>query len=233
MMLAIYRCCGLEMDKIKDFRPPWFDKLKCFKSFYDSYKDCSKIIVVYDGPESRLSEYIKTFPVEFSHITYQSNLQSLLFCYDIPLNSGYPPFQNIVFLEDDYTFRPEAGSTMFAGIEEYDLYTTYLHFDRFLYPQNDISFGKEYIFLGGNCYNRSVESTTCSFGLSRKLYKQIYPALLKYQLNDRELFRSLFRNNIRLFSSMPGFSAHCCVQPYNMMDGSFFDWGKLMESVTI
>lgn len=233
MMLAIYRCCGLETDKIGDFRPPWFDKLKCFKLFYEAYKKISDIVVVYDGPESKLSEYIRTFPIKFIKIDYQSNLKSLYECYDIPLRTEFKNTDSIVIQEDDYAIRPEAGRVMLEGITSFGLYTTYLHADRFLYPQTDITYGKDYIFLGEICYHRSVESTTCSFGVSRQMFLNIHPKLYSFNLNDRRLFRDLCQSNIRLFSSMPGFSSHCCVQPYNMMGGSFFDWGKLMESVKL
>ncbi|MEK6885265.1 MAG: hypothetical protein AABY22_36875, partial [Nanoarchaeota archaeon] len=52
-ILTIYRASPQELTSTPNkFRPDFFSKKKCFRSFFDNFNEISDIVVVFDGLET-------------------------------------------------------------------------------------------------------------------------------------------------------------------------------------
>lgn len=126
---VVYRAYIGETDgKLNSVRPPWFDKFKCWRSFYNEFGGKSKIIVIWDGePEGSFYEYIKSFDVEISNYGKMGNKGTLIKTYEI-LKQEIADV--LCTWEDDYLVR----SGCYEAIEEgfllgFKLITPYEHMD--------------------------------------------------------------------------------------------------------
>jgi len=204
----IYRCCENEMtpQTFKHFRPNWFNKLNCLKTFLTTIEVCSdvinKVYFVHDGPKGKL---FKDIPKkhEVIEINYQNNELCLLETFKLANNLN----EHLYFVEDDYLHLPNSIKTIYYGVQNFKLVTGYDHLDRYT-RTDDISFGKESIAFSKktNCHWRTAESTCCTWACTRQLWNNtMYAYATKYKLQDRELFRSLnIEQNIRLWTPIPG-----------------------------
>ena len=211
--LIIYRCCDAELtvNEFKGIRPSWFNKLKCFKSYwndYENYRDSYDFLVVHDGDKKSFYEYIASETSNIIKVNYKSNNRSLYETFNIA-EQGFKDkdYKCVHFIEDDFLARPGFLHTVQRGSEYFGLVTGFDHLDRYK-RSDDVSFGKEYIaFLKStNCHWRTAESTTCTWSCSRGVWDTIQPTVRKHGLEDRELFRELIKQNIRLWTPMPGYS---------------------------
>tara|TARA_Y100000310_G_C20433953_1_gene692821 strand:- start:132 stop:827 length:696 start_codon:yes stop_codon:yes gene_type:complete len=213
-MDVLYRACELDS---YPHRPAWFDKKKCFKSLIDSLDSHPDhtVYCVFDGEEKELADYIKSFPqVGYEKIKNYGNLGSLRYCLDFTqeLNGN-----SVYLLEDDYLHLPEAIRYLDDGIKKFRLVTGYDHPDRY-HPaegtEQDITAGREMIKLGQFCHWRTAESTTGTFAAARDCLSEIFD-YARHHLStgqDRAFFRDVYTDlGIRLFTPIPGVSAHCCV----------------------
>ena len=224
-LVSIYRACGNEIEEsnFRPSRPKWFSKFKCWKSFFNSFQK-EEIHIVWDGPENKLSEYIKSFPNHYFHnLPGVGNQKSLLACYDLAkqTNSEY-----INFVEDDYFWYPHACDLMLAGLVKFNFVTLYLHPDRTREPSDDITYGREFFLKTISSYWVSNESTTCSFACSRPVFNHCEQNLRDFcnkgvgAPDDRGFFREMAKNGLRLFSPVYAFSTHC-EEPHV---AQFMDW---------
>lgn len=208
---AIYRCCEAETtnSQFKHIRPDWFCKKKSFKSFWDSatYANCD-VTILHDGAEGDLLNYINSVAgsADIVKINVSSNLDSLLHTFTLAdryFNSGY---DSIYFIEDDYLHTLEAVDVIFKGANRFNLVTGFDHLDRYL-RSDDITLGREYIAFSKstNRHWRTVESTTCTWACTKHIWLSHLAKFARmYTLQDRELFRALIHENIRLWSPIPG-----------------------------
>jgi len=227
-MHIIYRATNIETtpETYRSFRPKWFDKRKCFKSLVDNVSENDNVIVLFDGEQGILSDYIKTFKnISFINIDVRSNVKSLLACYDL-INTL--PEDSVYFLEDDYLHTSNSLNVLKEGIEKFKLVTLYDHNDRYT-GNDDITSGKDFIQITKSCHWRTAESTTCTWACSKDILKKIVEIAKQYKLEDRALFRYLYTMNIRLWTPIIGKSTHVC-------DGymsPFTDWKTINESVVL
>lgn len=233
-LTIVYRAYAGETDgKLNPVRPPWFDKFKCFKSFINEFGEKSKIIVLWDGEEMGVFyDYLKCHHIEIRCYGKIGNKGTLLKTYDILKEENT---DIVCAWEDDYLVRGGCHKVVMEGFKMgcYML-TPYEHMDRYDYPQLDVSYGREYIYIGEQNYWRSVESTTGSCFFRKDIYDSLlYSKLLEHHVNDRSFFREMFSKNIRLFSPMPGYATHLCIDRGINLMSPFVDWQAVNGSIVL
>lgn len=216
---VIYRCCELETGPVKrECRPPQFSKLESFHSAYMMFQR-SKFTIIHDGPDGplmkRIRDYSNFMNIEIDKVNYNSNGQSLQRSLECGLTSSA---KYIYFLEDDYMHNFKGGHaykymldglTLDTGFQK--IVSLYSHPDRFT-RNDDIDKIDLKLFMGQECYWRTAESTTCTWAIESDLFKNtVYNIARAYGLQDREMFRALYRlpNQVRLITSLPAYSTHC------------------------
>jgi hypothetical protein len=174
------------------------------------------VYVLYDSDkEDDFSHFIQSFPnIGFNFINCKSNLNSYLSCLELAekLDSKY-----IYFLEDDYLHRPGAYNAAINGMNNFDLFTLFTHNHRWSRPQEDIDFGHTFNFRLGNDIWRSIESCCLTYFIKRDLFNKIKTHLKFFELNDREMFKALYRSNVRLFSPIYSYATHCVKNDMDVM----------------
>lgn len=233
-LTIVYRAYAGETDgKLNPVRTEWFSKFKCFKSFINEFGGKSKIIVLWDGePEGDFYNYIKNSNVEIQNYGKLGNKDSLLKTYDILKQESC---DMVGAMEDDYLFRKDCQEVIEEGYKMgFPLIAPYDCRERYLAPKEDHSFGQEYIFMGKKNYWRSCESTTGSCFFNKTLYDHIlFDKLKLYNVNDRSFFRDILKSGTRLFSTMPGFSTHVCVDRGVNLMSPFVDWRAVNNSIVL
>lgn len=216
---VIYRCCELETGSKpkRPCRPHWFDKEKLLLNLLEEFKfkQANQICdvefsAIHDGPTGPLYDILNGYKwINLDKINRNSNEDSLLSSLDFA--AGIPDTDYIYFVEDDYLHRAGSLNTLLSGFKYNSLVTLYDHPDRYI-RTDDVDYGRTQLFLdqSNSCYWRTGESTTCTWAITQDLYlSHVYKLAMKHKLNDRELFRELYRERIRLISPMNGFSTHC------------------------
>lgn len=235
--LIIYRCCDAELTKneFKPSRPLWFNKLKCFKSFWDDYEKYLPrgfdFIVLHDGSKRQLYEYICGFTDSIIKINFNSNQLSLYETFNIAAHGFANNNYNCVhFIEDDFLARPGFFHTIQNGTMHFGLTTGFDHFDRYV-RNDDITQNKECIqFLNStNCHWRTAESTTCTWSCTKEVWDKIKETVYFYGLYDRELFRNLYKRDIRLWTPVPGYST--TLDSPSLSPG--IDWKQINDKIDI
>lgn len=205
-MDIIYRCCENEVNPpYKAIRPIWFNKLKCLDTFLNSVEEAkdliSSVTFLHDGQKGELASKIPS-KYNIKYVDYKNNEKSLLETFDIAdsLNGDM-----IYFVEDDYLHLKYSIRTIYNGTKHFKLVNGYDHLDRYI-RNDDITKDKESItFLNStNSHWRTSESTCCTWSATRKMWNTIKDSARHFKLRDRDFFRNLYKNNIRLWVPMPG-----------------------------
>lgn len=231
--LSIFRACGNEIKKedYRNFRPDWFSKFACFNSFHNSFKD-KNIHIVWDGPENELSEHIKRHNVIFHKLDLKSNKGSSFYCYNLAEKEEY----DFLWLsEDDWLYLPEAGNILQHCVERGEfanhLITLYDRPHGYRNPEDDITYGNDYIFFDGLYHWRTAESCMLTMGLTKKMFMELIKDFRHYckigvgGAVDREMFRDFYKMGIRLFNPIPGPATHCV----NVDLAPIFGWKAISE----
>lgn len=235
-LCVIYRACGSECDgNIKPERPKWFNKLKCWKSFWDEFGNSPDvdIIVIWDGEENSLSQYINSFPINFIKIKERNNQKSLIYCYETfdKIKNNY---KSVYFCEDDYLYLPKSKEFLIEALEHCHLFTLYHHPDR-IFSNDDYTIGHEYISAIKHGYIRTGESTTCTVAMSEPLFSKLKDHLINFAKSgsgapeDRAFYRFLLQFNIRLWHPITSFSTHVV----GAFLGLFINWEKVNEDIIL
>jgi hypothetical protein len=217
---VIYRCCELETGSKpkRPCRPHWFDKEKLLVNLLEEFKfkQANQICdvefsAIHDGPTGPLYDILNGYNwINLDKINYNSNEMSLAATLDHAM--GVPSIADyIYFVEDDYLHRAGSLNALLSGFQFNSLITLYDHPDRYT-RTDDIDYGRTQLFLdhSNSCYWRTAESTTCTWAITQDLFSShMHNLANKHLLNDRALFRELYRERIRLISPMNGFSTHC------------------------
>ncbi|MEK6883644.1 MAG: hypothetical protein AABY22_28710, partial [Nanoarchaeota archaeon] len=159
-LTIVYRAYAGETDgKLNRMRPEWFSKFKCWKSFWDVFGKKTNVIVLWDGEmEGKFFDYIKSFSPIIVNYGKIGNQGGLFQTYELLRESKS---DIVATCEDDYYILPECLDIILEGFDYgFPMFTPYEHPDRFILPNQDVSWSKEEIYKGRNCYFRSVESTT-------------------------------------------------------------------------
>lgn len=217
-LTSIYRASKGEcVGELRPGRPDWFNKFKCWDSFYYSFNTCSNIIVVWDGDKNELFDYISKYDnISLVTIDEKSNKKSSLKCVDMISDLDCSHFY---FSEDDWFYTPRSGQVLIEGLTfplfQSHFVTLYDRPHAYFYPCDDISFGYDYIFWTGSTHFRSTESAMFTFGMNRQFFLSIIDDVKRFinvpgdAAQDREMFRFLIKKNIRVFNPIPGKATHC------------------------
>ncbi len=209
-MICIYRACGAEIDPktFKEERPSWFDKKKCFDSLLASNHGQMDIYVIFDGdPNCDLATYFKSKNIkEFINIDYRNNGLSLLSCYELATKLD---FDGVYFLEDDYLHTPDGVAVLSDGLKRFphNMLTLYDHPDRYT-RDDDLTRGRESVFLSDLAHWRTAESTTCTVAMTKELFTKIRRDMMMFTNSDRPMFRHLLNKGVRLLTPIVGRSTH-------------------------
>ena len=246
MLHIIYRTCGGEDTREEHKRhrrhqgdgpapferTEWFDKAAYFKSVAQEIDDAVTITIVYDGDRPRLREYLRRqwvarhpARIALHQIHVNDNRESLLECYRLADADGASEY--LYFLEDDYLHRPGWLRVLregFTTLPEEAVLTLYDHRDRYR-RTDDVTAGQESIRLSASTHWRTAESTTCTWAVRRSLWPRIRATVMQGGLRDREVFRSLREQGIRLWQPIPGYSTHDHVRHLSPL----VDWRAVRE----
>jgi hypothetical protein len=220
---VVYRCRNYEVDKpvkVRNVRPPWFCKKRCFSSLAKSVLKhrslVDNFIIIHDGEEGSLLEHIKNFgDCDIIKTNIPGIYEGLTDSYRIIDNLQN---KNIYVVEDDYLHSLDSIQVLYHGLLHYNFVSGYDHLAHYQdLPDKDITDGKEYIqFLPEtNRHWRTVESTCMTVAFSEKIYFTVVNYAKRY-LDDRDMYRKLItEQNIRLWTPIPGVCTHAneCMSP--------------------
>lgn len=229
-LAVIYRACNSEVGPpIRDIRPSWFSKIKCWQSFYKAFggRDNVEIFVVFDsGQESELTIEIKKYKINtFESVNFHSNTKSMLHCYDKFKNELSDKFSYFALFEDDYEFKQKACDFLIDALElKYDPLSLFVHADRFIPTKHknsiifigggDVTLWNDAIGLTNYGYVRTIESTTGSFACSSDFFVREYDRLVYFATKgvgapeDRSYWRDLYSRGTRLWAPVYSLSNH-------------------------
>lgn len=204
----IYRLCEESLNK-KDFRPDWFSKIKCLETFYNAVENAKEngvnvvIYFVFDGDKGELNDKINDIfnDAVIKYVNYKDNEKSLVECYKLADTLK----GNIYFVEDDYLHKPESITKIVQVLDDYHLVTGYDHLDRYT-RTDDVTLGRDYILFSKetNLHWRSTESTCLTFAVTYEAWRKKVGVQAKiHKLNDRQFFRALINDGVRLWSPIP------------------------------
>lgn len=229
----VYRACGKELpgDYFNESRPFWFDKLKCWESFYSNFNKNCDIHVVFDGEKNNpLSEHIGKYnDVNIEYINNAGNKNSLLYCYELmdKLSNMY-----LGLFEDDYLWLPNSYKIALEGLTNFGSFGTislYQHPDR-ITRQDDITLGHEYILATNSCYWRTAESNTATFLIRNDLFKKSKQEFIDCHIQDRLLFVNLLKKHgLRHFT--PISSLYGCSHVNRFFPALFTNWEEYNNSI--
>lgn len=229
-LFIVYRACSKELvaNEFNVSRPQWFDKIKCFKSFWNSFgnKKDVQIKVVFDGNSNNLLfEAISGF-ISKDDIIFLDNVgneKSLLFCYDL-LKSAADSYY-IALFEDDYLWLPNSYEILLQGLDffsDFGSISLYHHPDR-VFRDDDITRGSEFIMVTPSCYWRTGESNTATFALAKHKFDAFFDEFVACSIHDRLLFVNLIKKfNFRHF--IPISERFGCTHVNRFFPSLFIDW---------
>jgi hypothetical protein len=229
-LVCIYRACN--SDKRRLDRPAYFDKRKCWKSFYEHFgnrQNC-KIYIVFDGrPTDSLAQYIGKYNVENLIYTPNiGNLENLRTCYRL---AETLEFEALYLAEDDYLYAPNSSDILIEGLNAFDgTLSLYHHPDSFSNP--NITQGHDCIYATKSCYWATREYNTCTLALSKALFEKVKDELNRFALRDIQFYRHLHRQyNLRHFNPISDtYGATHVLKPHL---GFFIDWMKISDSIEL
>jgi hypothetical protein len=237
-LLIIYRAYGGELLPVnfKPLRVPYFSKLKTFKSFVNAFynKPEVDIKVVWDGPENSLSNVIKQYQnIEFIPVTYQSNKGSLDYCFKLAdqLSQNY---SFIYFMEDDHAYLPGSYDVLMEGLKSFYPHLISLadHQHRYWSNNGDI-IKPDDVYAIRLKHWRVAESTVFSVAMPSETFQKFKNNMIDYNnmgenaMHEREFFRYVIKQGYRLFTPIPGMSAHMVTSDLSPC----IDWEKFMNSI--
>jgi len=192
-----------------------------------------------------IEELSSKFEIKVENLTTNSNTKA--YSYVVKKACGARDEDEILLVEDDYLWLPEAISEMVGAmrsISGVDYLTPYDHpvrYDDTFYGGVDLPHWKNKIFQFGNRHYRSLESTCMTYMTLGKVLKEDLSLHLDYSPedkkcpNDRELFRRLQQlggyNDLKqrrlLVGPMPSLATHLHV-PYL---APIVDWEEKAKEV--
>lgn len=118
-----------------------------------------------------------------------------------------PDDEFVYFAEDDYLYRPMAIAKMlgFNSVMENSFITPYDHPDR--YSRGDDRFVESHIEVRDDWHWRTAESTTMTFGASRRLIKDTAHVMRYNACEGRRMWYSI-PARYRLWSPIPSLATH-------------------------
>lgn len=218
-IIAIYRACGNEVEPFsqRDLRPNWFNKFRCWDSFYDAFGTIADIYVLWDGDRNALSDYIQSFDANITPLNGRNNAKSMEVAFNLA-GAMSQQYRGVYFCEDDWMHKKGAGLIFNEGLNftvfQNHFITLYDRPHGYRMPQDDVTFHNDYIFKTNSVHWRSAESCMFTFGMTTQMIQDHHSSLVEYcriskDPVDRQMFRDFYKKGVRLFNPIPGQAAHC------------------------
>jgi len=117
-------------------------------------------------------------------------------------------------LEDDFLHKPNSKKILIEGINLFDSYITlYDHPDKYTLNNYNLKSDNCEVFYSQSAHWKLTNSTVMSFACKVKRLKQDIRLLDKYSsgriTQSNNFFTSLRKDNVNVYSSIPGYSTHC------------------------
>jgi hypothetical protein len=231
MISLIYRLTEHETDgNFKVFRPHWYRKDKCLRSFLHAVefaKDViDRVIFVHDGPEGILFNMI---PDKFDVVKINTcdNLKS----YHTVLGIADNLNSNLYFVEDDYLHKPESILSLDLVLPDLKYASTYNHPVYRIEDWDAAGFPpiKDNTFISKNNKYWKITGYCCyTYGIENSVYKEVSPMLKAMGLFDIGTSVEMHRRGFPLWTSEPGLSTQ--VDPYLSLG---VDWEAFNNSISI
>ena len=228
MINIIYRVCETNASFTGAFRPSWYSKEKCLKSFLKSVEfsknHIGKVVFVHDGPRGKLFDQI---PKEFEIFKIDEN--SAPKSYDITLDIGKDIGGNIYFTEDDYLHKPESIAKIDMVLPELKLVTGYDHPSKYTSQYDYFNFTviKKNIFDTASNMNWQTSKFCClTYAIEESTYKKVQPIIKNKSLDDIGLFVELNNRGIPLWASTPGLTTQ--VDSYLSPDVNWEEFNNML-----
>ena len=227
---VIFWASGTEIDGSKKNRPTWFSKKKCFKSCYESAKLAGMdFYLFYDGEQNHYLDYIQSHNISgfrnvHNHHGGKTFVNMISFLYEI--KNEYTHFY---IAEDDHMYVPHAFKFLQGAINTIGSNAVFSCFEhgRRYEVTDDITKGDEQIIISKDCHWRTSESTTASFCIDKNILEK-YETFIT-SLADREIFRELYRNGVRLWTPIPSLSTHMI----NSDMAHFVNWKEINSKIIL
>ncbi len=195
-------------------RPEWFSKEKVFQNLLVTKDDNTIITVLFDGDINQ--HWINKYPVNLIEIHGRSGDASFLIQLQYTLQNTCSDDDIIYILEDDYVHRPGWPSILREAFDgsilpnfiKIDYATLYDHRDKYFYDMYNTLVSK--IMYTPSVHWRTVPSTTNTFAMTYKVFKEDYDVHFEFMNRDNDKFLTLGQLKGRIIAScMPGYSTHC------------------------
>jgi hypothetical protein len=203
-MKIVYRISPYKPDNLPVFFPD--DKFKlvemCHNSFLKAGGSNYEVTYICDGCDWS-KDWGKTV-----EINKHSKVGSLLTAYETALNLN----DDVLFLEDDYLWRPDTLPLMEKALEILPVLSPYDHPYHYIEERFDKHF--EMKLIGTQTY-RTCPSNTHTFGIQNKIFRDNYDHIVKCGVEDHRMFSEL--NKVaQLWCPVPSFATHLasgCLAP--------------------
>jgi hypothetical protein len=193
-------------------RPSWFSKEAILKNLLETKDADVNIHVLFDGKTDE--HWIRKYPVNLYEISAGNNDASFLTQLQFIQSNQFSDETIIYVLEDDYIHRSGWATLLreaFYGQKmptfmKFDYVTLYDHRDKYTYAMYDKLVSK--IAHTDTVHWRTVPSTTNTFAMLGKTFKEDFDVHWSFCNSDNEKFLTLGRQGRIIVSSIPGYSTH-------------------------
>jgi hypothetical protein len=216
-------------------RPPWFQKEAVFRTVFDSKDEQVDFLILFDGDSS--NHWIKKYPVPTVEIKAGSGDASFEALLQVIISIPFQENDIIYILEDDYVHREGWPKILREGFGEqrpkhisFDYLSLYDHLDKYEFA-NDAFLIKSYsdlkaqLTLSESVHWRTVPSTTNTFAMTMKTFKDDFRFHMLFKNNDHDKFLFLGLRGRKLATCIPGYSTHC----HKDYMTPFVDWEKIIR----
>jgi hypothetical protein len=212
-------------------RPQWFNKIKVFENFKNTF-DLVNYTIVYDEFYGSIDKTFLAKEKNVEVIKCGSETDSFLSTLELIQSKNFDDDTIIYFLEDDYLHRTGWCDILLEGFAVGSHYVTLYDFDLFI--------AKGYlseIFTTPSSHWRAVPATTNTFACKYETLLEDLKVHKKYSIHgikeeegfyfskDYDKFWELQKQHRYLISPMPGWSTHCDANHISPV----IDWRQVMN----
>lgn len=198
-------------------KPPFFDsKFEMVKACNESFLqagECNRIYML-DRCPTEYHEYFHQYGNVFDGSWGKK--ESLWEAYRVAMTNN----DNILFLEDDYLWRPDTLGSLESAVNHFGMVSPYDHPDHYMKDEKSMVEAYE---LDGLTY-RFCQTNTHTFAVRHEIFSTHIDAFY-YGLHDWQMFMKLYFEGVRLYAPMYSFATH-------LVEGKLapnVDWSSLAE----
>jgi hypothetical protein len=190
------------------------NKQFCLNNFIEVF-GIDNLLIIADNCKSQTIDLLKECKLNYRE-TSLGNSNSFSKILDISTEE-YKDEDNIYLCEDDYIHKVNSKDILLEGLEIAEFVSLYDHPDKYGLnsPNPLIKDGGELskVLLTKSSHWKTTNSTTMTFACKIKTIKE-FITRMKFYLDssipkDYIMWRDILCDNVRLISSIPGYSTHC------------------------